>query len=95
MLQVSQNKSIIEEKSFKFVNLSNEIEYMPIRSNSLAYTICQVPVIYSLSDKEDITVITMDGSQETINGHQLNFETSQNIFNRTNLIKALHVSIKK
>ena len=90
-----KNEFMAEEKSFKFVNLSNEIEYMPIRSNSLAYTICQVPVIYSLSDKEDITVITMDGSQETINGHQLNFETSQNIFNRTNLIKALHVSIKK
>jgi len=90
-----KNEFMAEEKSFKFVNLSNEIEYMPIKSNSLAYTICQVPVIYSLSDKQDITVITMDGSQETINGHQLNFETSQNIFNRTNLIKALHVSIKK
>ena len=90
-----KNEFMAEEKSFKFVNLSNEIEYMPIKSNSLAYTICQVPVIYSLSDKDDITVITMDGSQETINGHQLNLESSQNIFNRTNLIKALHVSIKK
>ena len=90
-----KNEFMSEEKSFKFVNLNNEIEHMPIRSNSLAYTICQVPVIYSLSDKEDITVISMNGSKETINGHQLNFESSQNIFNRTNLIKALHVSIKK
>ena len=90
-----KNEFMSEEKSFKFVNLNNEIERMPIRSNSLAYTICQVPVIYSLSDKEDITVISMNGSKETINGHQLNFESSQNIFNRTNLIKALHVSIRK
>jgi hypothetical protein len=37
----------------------------------------------------------MDGSEETVNGHQLNFESSQNIFNRTNLIKVLHVSVKK
>jgi hypothetical protein len=90
-----KNEFMAEEKSFKFVNLNNEIEYMPIGSNSLAYTICQVPVIYSLSNKEDIKIISMDDSEEIVNGHQLNFETSQNIFNRTNLIKALHVSVKK
>jgi len=90
-----KNEFMAEEKSFKFVNLNNEIEYMPIGSNSLAYTICQVPVIYSLSNKEDIKIISMNGSEETVNGYQLNFESSQNIFNRTNLIKALHVSVKK
>ena len=90
-----KNEFMAEEKSFKFVNLNNEIEYMPIGSNSFAYTICQVPVIYSLSNKEDIKIISMDDSEEIVNGHKLNFETSQNIFNRTNLIKALHVSVKK
>ena len=90
-----KNEFMSEEKSFKFVNLDNEITYMPISANSLAYTICQVPVIYSLSDNEDIKIISMDGSEEIINGHKLSLEASQNIFNRTNLIKALHISVKK
>ncbi len=68
---------------------------MPISQYSLAYTICQVPVIYTLSNNEDITINFMNDDEEVINGHELNFECSQNIFNRTNLIKALHVRVKK
>ena len=44
---------------------------------------------------KDIKIIANDGSEEIIDGHELNFELSQNIFNRTNLIKVLHVSVKK
>ena len=90
-----KSEFIDEEKSFKFVNLDNEITYMDLNANSLAFTVCQVPIIYNLSDKEDIKIIANDGSEEIIDGHQLNFEHSQNIFNRTNLIKAVHVRVSK
>ena len=90
-----KSEFIDEEKSFKFVNLDNEITYMDLNANSLAFTVCQVPIIYNLSDKEDIKIIANDGSEEIIDGHELNFEHSQNIFNRTNLIKAVHVRVSK
>ncbi|MDC1149397.1 hypothetical protein OAT41_02175 [Gammaproteobacteria bacterium] len=90
-----KSEFIDEEKSFKFVNLDNEITYMDLNANSLAFTVCQVPIIYNLSDKEDIKIIANDGGEEIIDGHQLNFEHSQNIFNRTNLIKAVHVRVSK
>jgi hypothetical protein len=90
-----KSEFIDEEKSYKFVNLDNEITYMDLNANSLAFTVCQVPIIYNLSDKEDIKIITNDGGEEIIDGHQLNFEHSQNIFNRTNFIKAVHVRVSK
>ena len=90
-----KSEFIDEEKSFKFVNLDNEITYMDLNANSLAFTVCQVPIIYNLSDKEDIKIIANDGGEEIIDGHQLNFEHSQNIFNRTNFIKAVHVRVRK
>ena len=90
-----KSEFIDEEKSFKFVNLDNEITYMDLNANSLAFTVCQVPIIYNLSDKEDIKIIANDGGEEIIDGHELNFEHSQNIFNRTNLIKAVHVRVRK
>ena len=90
-----KSEFIDEEKSFKFVNLDNEITYMDLNANSLAFTVCQVPIIYNLSDKEDIKIIANDGGEEIIDGHQLNFEHSQNIFNRTNFIKAVHVRVSK
>ncbi len=90
-----KSEFIDEEKSFKFVNLDNEITYMDLNANSLAFTVCQVPIIYNISDKEDIKIIANDDGEEIIDGHELNFEHSQNIFNRTNLIKAVHVRVKK
>ena len=90
-----KSEFIDEEKSFKFVNLDNEITYMDLNANSLVFTVCQVPIIYNISDKEDIKIIANDGGEEIIDGHELNFEHSQNIFNRTNLIKAVHVRVSK
>ena len=90
-----KSEFIDEEKSFKFVNLDNEITYMDLNANSLVFTVCQVPIIYNISDKEDIKIIANDGGEQIIDGHELYFEHSQNIFNRTNLIKAVHVRVRK
>jgi hypothetical protein len=90
-----KNEFIDEEKSFKFVNLDNEITYMDLGKNSLAYTICQVPIIYNLSDNESIKIIFHDNSEINIKNHELDLKNSQNIFNRTNLIKAVHVRVIK
>ena len=90
-----KSEFIDEKKPFKFVNLDNEITYMDLNANSLAFTVCQVPIIYNISDKEDIKIIANDDGEEIIDGHELNFEHSQNIFNRTNFIKAVHVRVSK
>ena len=90
-----KSEFIEEEKSFKYVNLENEINYIELDKHSLAFTVCQVPVIYNLSDKENIRISYMNNSEETIRGHELDIENSESIFNRTNLIKAVYVSIVK
>jgi len=86
---------ISEKKSFKFVNLENEITYLELDEDSLAYTICQVPVVYKLSDKEDIRITFHNNSEKIIEGHELDVESSQEIFNRTNVIKAIYVRVIK
>ena len=90
-----KSEFIKEEKSFKYVNLDYEINYLDLKEYSLAFTVCQVPIIYSLSDKENIRISYMDNSDKTIEGHELDIESSESIFNRTNLIKAIYVSVMK
>ena len=90
-----KSEFIEEEKSFKYVNLDNEINYIELDKHSLAFTVCQVPVIYNLSDKENIRISYINNSEKTIEGHELDIENSESIFNRTNLIKAVYVSIVK
>ena len=45
--------------------------------------------------KENIKISYMDDSDKTIEGHKLDIESSESIFNRTNLIKAIYVSVMK
>jgi hypothetical protein len=86
---------IEEEKSFKYVNLNNDINYIELDKHSLAFTVCQVPIIYSLSVQKSIRISYMDNTDKIIEGHELDAENSESIFNRTNLIKAVYVSVVK
>jgi hypothetical protein len=54
-----------------------------------------VPIIYTLSDNESIKVVFQDNEEVTIKNHELDLQNSQSIFNRKNLIKAVHVRIIK
>ena len=45
--------------------------------------------------KENIRISYINNSEKTIEGHELDIENSESIFNRTNLIKAVYVSIVK
>ena len=59
--------------------------------NSLAYTICQVPVVYVRGSQPEIQVIKRDGETEKIKGLKLTRELSQEIFKRTDEVVQLNV----
>jgi len=53
-----------------------------------------VPVIYSSSDTEKITVFYTDEKTEVISGNMLTQQASRLVFKRTGKIDRLEVSIK-
>jgi hypothetical protein len=60
----------------------------------LAYTFCQIPVIYTLSNKDSgISLLHNDGSKIELEGNQLNKKQSDHIFNRDNIVTQISVSI--
>jgi hypothetical protein len=64
-----------------------------LSANSLAFTICQVPIIYTRSSTAAIEVIFDDDRQETIIGSRLDAATSRHIFNRDGQIKQVRVDV--
>ena len=75
--------------------MPTKLPFSRIGKHSLAFTVCQVPVIYNLSDKENIRISYTNNSEKIIEGHELDLESSQEIFNRTNVIKAIYVRVIK
>ena len=82
-------------KVFDYIDINNEKHQLNIEKDQLCYTYCQVPIIYSLSKKIGIEVLFNDGSKTNFDSLTLDTETSTKMFNRTNKINHIKVSIIK
>ena len=83
-----------KEGVFEYVNIENEVDSVKVPKEGLAFTYCQVPVIYERSDKPQIVVHTQSEAH-TIEGDTLSSELTSALFQRTNDIKKIAVSVVK
>lgn len=68
-------------------------ETLELDKNSLGFTFCTVPVIYTLSDHKKIVVFFKDGSERNFE-KALDVETSHHMFNRDGRIDRIEVSVE-
>jgi hypothetical protein len=80
---------------FNYVNLAKEKCSIHLEEDSLAFTYCQVPVIYKKASNFAIKVFLTDGSILSIQGKSLDIETSQMLFDRGGKVDKLEVSVIK
>ncbi|MDF1560656.1 MAG: hypothetical protein P1P83_10705 [Bacteroidales bacterium] len=79
---------------FTFIAVSGKSESVDLTANQLAFTFCQVPVIYSVSSDMEIEVVLYEGGVLIIEGDTLDIQLSNMIFNRSGGIKQINVSVK-
>jgi hypothetical protein len=82
-------------KTFTFNDIQAEWQHIPLDEGTLAFTYCQVPVIYTLSTSNRIIVSMHNEKQVSIDTLNLNQELSSKIFCRTGEVKQLRVFINE
>ncbi len=75
---------------FEYYDLNNELQTLELTKNQLAFTYCQVPIVYESSDNQRI-VVQLLNTQVEMGGHILTTELSGKIFSRTNHVQKVHV----
>jgi hypothetical protein len=75
---------------FHYISPGNIAKTIPLGIDSLAFTICQVPVIYHISLRNFIQICSAKGSSE-IDGLTLDVTTSTAIFERSGYISQFDV----
>ena len=80
-------------RTFTYFNVDQEQRSIEINPNALAFTFCQVPVVYTISDKNSVEVVNEDGFSNVTDNLMLDVSTSEKIFKRTGEIKLLKVNI--
>lgn len=86
---------ITTPQTFKYTAISKEEKTINLKEGSLCFTYCQIPIIYSLSEKESIEVVFNDASKTVFNSLSLDIKTSTKVFSRSNEINYIEVSISK
>jgi hypothetical protein len=73
--------------TFNYINLAGEKQAVSLPGGALAYTFCQVPVVYIAAPQEKIELTFADGSTQSVNGHTLDLAQSEHIFRRDGHIR--------
>ncbi len=79
--------------TFNYVGIDGLSKSLEISKGSLAFTYCQIPVVYSISSTNSIEITNANGSQFTKDGLVLDTEHSTEIFCRTDKIQSIKISI--
>jgi len=91
-----RRKEFLEkEDTYRYFDMAGRSQSIALPADSLAFTYCQVPIIYRLSDAGEVRV-TMDGVETTVTGVDcLDDESSRGIFNRTGEIERIDVDVPR
>ena len=90
-----KSEFLAEQKLFKYVDFTGATGEILLEANSLAFSYCQVPVIYKISDQSQIRVVFADGSDSISTSNALSVSESKMIFDRNGNIKCIEVDIPK
>lgn len=78
---------------FSYVDVDGHVREIELPAGSLAYSVCQTPVVLQLSDRMCVTVHYADGAVHSSDGQMLDGVTSGSIFRRDGTVRCLYVSV--
>jgi hypothetical protein len=90
---LNKNQFLQQEETVIFNDLENKSYSVKLENGSLAFTVCQVPIIYKTGEQNQIEVLFNDNQTKIISSLTLNLEMSQKIFDRSGEIRMLIVNI--
>jgi hypothetical protein len=88
-----KDEFLTKSKSFDYVNVHFEHKTIELKENSLAFTFCQIPVVYQLSDISNIEIFDNQGNSRSIDHLTLDKHSSQEVFSRNGVIEKLIVNV--
>ncbi|MCB9058322.1 MAG: hypothetical protein H6627_07135 [Calditrichae bacterium] len=92
---LKSDEFLTDVTDFEFITVDGKKETMPLEKGSLAFTICQVPVVYYNSADENSMEVLYQDRKIKVAGNTLSREDSHHVFSRDAKIRRLNVFINK
>jgi hypothetical protein len=85
---------LTEPSVYKYWNVAGAREQIDLPAGTIAYSICQMPVILEASNDVYIEIHFADGRVQRVGGHVLDLENSRHIFQRDGMIHHLVIACR-
>ena len=79
---------------FRYVDVNGEFNEIHLPKGSLAFTVCQVPVVYSLGSENSVKVYENESQESGAGGLTLTKQQSEAVFRRDGSVKKIEVTIQ-
>ncbi|WP_428775827.1 hypothetical protein [Vibrio sp.] len=92
---LSRDEFLTQAKPFHYLRWDNQPAQLNINRNELAFTYCQVPFVYRVTESDDavVTVHMQDGSQVTLRQLTLPGHIASALFERKGLVHQVEVQL--
>jgi len=92
-----EGEFIASPRTFRFLTVDGQWQELAVPQSGLAFTWCQVPVVYRLDDSAEpaVTVTLDDGSHLTPIGLTLPTELSAELFSRSGRIRQVELVVRR
>jgi hypothetical protein len=78
---------------FSYFDVAGRAQKLRLKAGTLAFTYCQVPVVYQLTPKPFLTIFFADGRKQRPETLSLSRKNSRAIFERTGIIKSIAMGV--
>jgi hypothetical protein len=90
-LFLNRKEFLAQPSIFRYYDLDGASAQVELNKDELAFTYCQVPMVYTISDKNSITVYDTDGKVRSYPGKSLSTRDSSALFSRNGCIKCVRI----
>ena len=88
---LNKDEFLKQSQAFNYYDVNCNKQSIMLSEGMLAFTICQVPVIYIIANEQKIVVTKTDGTEEEIDDPRLGTSLSKSIFQREDKISKIHI----
>ena len=86
-----KSEFLLSAEEFQYITVENKNASIVLNKDTLAFTFCQVPFVYHLANQNSVKITNANGAILETEGLEIKALASNEIFNRTGLVKQVDV----
>lgn len=86
-----KSEFLLSAEEFQYITVENKNASIALNKDALAFTFCQVPFVYHLANQNSVKITNANGDILEAEGLEIKALASNEIFNRTGLVKQVDV----